>query len=130
VTVVARLVAVLAIALVVAAPAAGSRPHYVYYDVAFVTLIGKGSVTTTPHAMHCPGVCRVRFVRGTHVVLHAVAAKGWRFTGFSSKWCGERTPRCGFDLVSTHDCSGGPCPLGSFGVRVNFVRLQNGERSP
>jgi hypothetical protein len=123
VTLVARLVAFAAVVLIVAAPAAGARPRYVYYDIAFVTITGgKGTVTSIPRGIHCPSACRVRFPRGTHVELSASPEQGWRSTGFSSTWCGEQQATCGFDLVSPHDCAGGACPLGAFGVRVGFVR--------
>lgn len=115
----------------VSSSGAAPPPRYIYYDVAFVTMTGKGVVTSTPRGIRCPSVCRKRWVRGTHVDLHGQAAPGWRFAGFSSKWCGEKTVRCGFDLVSPHDCSGGACPLGSFGVIADFVRIgSEGGASP
>jgi hypothetical protein len=49
---------------------------------------------------------------------------GWQFSGFRSRWCGTGLRRtCGMDLVSPHDCDGGMCPLGAFGVRAIFVRV-------
>ena len=104
--------------------APGSSPHYTPRDVAFVTITGHGTVTSLPHGIKCPRACRALFVRGTHLQLAAKAAPGWRLVGFSSKWCGNgELKTCAFDLVSPHDCIGGACPLGAFGVRVAFVRL-------
>jgi hypothetical protein len=102
--------------------AAASPPRYVYRDVAFVTMDGHGTVTSSPHGIACPRRCRGVFVRGTHVVLTATPAAGWKLASFTSKWCQAAAGVCGFDLVSPHDCSGGACPIGAFGVRVMFVR--------
>ena len=117
-------VLVVALAALTASVAMASDPrHYVYRDVAFVTLTGHGSVTSHPRGVYCPGSCRGVFVRGTHVVLRAAPAAGWRLASFTSKWCTvTKDGKCGFDLVSPHDCSGGACPLGAFGVIVKFVR--------
>jgi hypothetical protein len=104
--------------------ASASPPQYVYRDVALVTVFGHGSVRSLPHGIACPQRCRALFVRGTHLRLYARAAAGWRFVGFSSKWCsgGRLRPSCAFDLVSPHDCVGGACPIGAFGVRARVVR--------
>ena len=75
-----------------------------------------------PRGINCPGKCRTLFVRGTRLRLHAVAAPGWRFAGFNSAFCNGRQATCVFDMVSSHDCSGGACPTGVFGVRARFVR--------
>lgn len=103
---------------------ASPPPTYVQRDVAFVTPTGKGVVTIHPQGVKCPPTCRVVFTRGTHVSFTAVAAPGWSFAGFSSKWCAKTKWTCGFDLVSPHDCSGGACPLGAYGVRALFVRKE------
>lgn len=104
--------------------AASPPPAYVFRDVAFVTVIGHGTVRSTPRGIHCPGACRAIYVRGTHVSFKETAAPGWRFLYFSSTWCGGRHRRCAFDLVSSHDCIGGACPVGAFGVRAVFVRAK------
>jgi hypothetical protein len=131
VTIAAKLAAVVVAAGMFAGVSAASpAPRYVYRDIAFVTLIGHGTVTSTPRGLRCPKVCRAVYVRGTHVVLHATPAPGYRFAGFSSKWCTGSPSRCAFDLVSPHDCSGGACPLGAFGVRVHFLRAQNSDGGP
>ena len=115
------LVAALLAGALVAASAA-SPPHYTYRDVAFVTIQGQGTVRTTPRGIACPKTCRALFVRGTHVSFRATPAPGWRFAGFTSNWCANSTTTCAFDLVSSHDCVGGACPTGAFGVRARFVR--------
>jgi len=95
----------------------------VFHDVAFVTVIGHGSVRTEPRGISCPSVCRALFLRGAHVRFLAHAAAGWRFVGFRSEWCGGGTrSRCAFDLVSQHECVGGNCPVGAYGVRAIFGR--------
>lgn len=105
-----------------AAASSASPPRYVYRDVALVAVSGHGSVVSTPRGIDCPGTCRTLFVRGTHLRLHAVAGPGWRFTGFRSTLCNGAHATCVFDMVSSHDCVGGACPTGVFGVRVRFVR--------
>jgi hypothetical protein len=110
--------------LLATSSAASPPPTYVFRDVAFVTVIGHGSVKSTPRGIHCPGVCRATYVRGTHMSFKAAAAPGWRFRYFSSTWCGGHRRTCAFDLVSSHDCVGGACPLGAYGVRAVFVRVK------
>lgn len=110
-----------AAAAVAAALATGSTA-FEHRDVAFVTLVGHGTVSSLPRGIDCPQTCRGIFVRGTHLRLSATAAPGWRFAGFTSKWCNGATTPCAFDLVSPHDCIGGACPVGAFGVRALFVR--------
>ena len=113
------LAAVVAACILAGASAASSR--YVYRDMAFVTVTGHGTVRSVPRGITCPKTCRALFVRGTHIRLIASPAPGWTFKGYDSKWC--KGPTCGFDLVSPHDCVGGACPVGAFGVRVPFVRI-------
>jgi hypothetical protein len=109
-------------AAVVVTAASAAPPHYVYRDMAFVTQSGRGTVTSSPRGIACPRVCRGVWVRGTHVVLTARPAAGWRLASFRSEWCKAVLGVCQFDLVSPHDCAGGACPLGAYGVRVAFVR--------
>ena len=109
------------LAVAIACVLAGSSGAFTQRDVAFVTLTGHGTVTSLPQGIDCPKTCRGIFVRGTHLRLVARAAPGWRFAGFASKWCNGSTTRCVFDLVSPHDCIGGACPVGAFGVRARFV---------
>jgi hypothetical protein len=109
-------------AAAVASAALAAPPRYVFRDVAFVTMNGHGTVRSSPRGIACPRQCRAVFVRGTHVILHAAPARGWKLASFKSQWCKSRNGVCAFDLVSTHECVGGACPLGAFGVRVDFVR--------
>ena len=118
----AKLFAVAALACLFVAGSFASPPKYVYRDVALVAITGHGKVTSKPLGVNCPSKCRVLFVRGTHLSLHAVAAPGWRFTGFKSTFCNGARVTCVFDMVSSHDCVGGACPTGVFGVRARFVR--------
>ena len=120
VTYVTRLLAVVAAAFVLAGSTSAASPGYVYRYMAFVTLTGHGTVRSVPAGISCPKTCRALFVRGTHLRLVATPAPGWTFKGFNSEWC--KGKRCSFDLVSQHDCVGGACPIGAFGVRVPFVR--------
>jgi hypothetical protein len=110
------------VAAVLVTAASASPPHYVYRDVAFVTLTGHGTVTSAPRGIACPRMCRGVWVRGTHVVLTARPAAGWRLASFRSLWCKAVRGVCQFDLVSPHDCAGGACPVGAYGVRVTFSR--------
>lgn len=111
-------------ALLATTTLASASPPYVFRYVAFVTLTGHGTVHSHPRGITCPKSCRFAFPRGTHIDLTAEAAPGWRFAGFSSKWCKGTRVKCGVDLVSTHDCVGGACPLGAFGIRALFVRTE------
>lgn len=116
------LLIVLAVGLLAVSVATASPPRYVYRDMAFVTQFGHGTVRSSPRGVDCPRRCRAVFVRGTHVVLTAKPAPGWRLASFKSKWCKSQHGVCQFDLVSPHECDGGACPTGAFGVRVRFVR--------
>ena len=114
-----RALVVLAVAGALAVPSAAAPTGLI--EVAFVAIHGHGTVTSTPRGIHCPGVCRAIFKRNAHVVLHAIAARGWTFGHFEGK-CASPTRTCGMDLVSPHDCIGGACPIGAFGVRAYFIR--------
>jgi len=92
--------------------------------VVFVTVTGRGRVASTPKGIDCPARCRsAAFFKSEHVSLLARPAAGWRFVRWSGPWCAGVTPSCAFDLVDSHDCAGGMCPVGAFGLRVTFVRL-------
>jgi len=114
-----RTLVVLAVAGALAAPS-GAAPRGLI-EVAFVAVHGHGTVTSTPAGIHCPGRCRASFPKNSHVTLHATASPGWTFGHFEGK-CTSSTRTCGMDLVSPHDCIGGACPIGAFGVRAFFVR--------
>ena len=89
--------------------------------VVFVANHGQGTVTSTPRGLHCPKSCWGVFTEHHRVTLHATPAPGWKFGHFEGS-CSSRTRTCGILLVSTHDCIGGACPIGAFGVRAYFVR--------
>ena len=122
VTIGAKTLAVAVFVGVFVAASSASPPRYVYRDVALVDVRGHGTVVSKPRGIACPHTCRALFVRGTHLRLRAVAAPGWRFTGFKSSFCNGARTICVFDMVSSHDCVGGACPTGVFGVRARFVR--------
>jgi hypothetical protein len=119
VTFAVRGLVVLAVAGALAAPSSATPQGLI--EVAFVSIHGHGLVTSTPRGIHCPGTCRAIFKKNAHVTLHATAAPGWAFGHFEGK-CTSRTSTCGMDLVSPHDCIGGACPIGAFGVRAFFAR--------
>ena len=89
--------------------------------VVFVAVHGHGTVTSTPRGLHCPGDCWAVFPEHSRVKLHETAAAGWTFGHFEGS-CKTKKASCGILLVSTHDCIGGACPIGAFGVRAYFVR--------
>lgn len=120
VTFLVRLAVVLVAAGVLTVSSAAS-PGGGLRSVAFVAIHGHGSVTSSPHGIRCPGACRAIYAKNAHVTLHATPAAGWRFVHFEG-FCAGTSRVCAFDLVSTHDCVGGACPVGAFGVRAIFVR--------
>jgi hypothetical protein len=115
------LTAALLASLVVTA-AAASPPRYVQRDVVFVTMKGHGTVHSLPKGLVCPKACRAVFVRGTHVRVVARPAAGWKLEYFTSGWCKASAGVCQFDLVAPHDCDSGACPVGAYGLQVEFVR--------
>jgi hypothetical protein len=126
VTFAVRVLATLAVAALLAAAVASSTAQSTVLrntglrDVVFVALSGHGRVTSSPAGIHCPWACRAIFIRGQHVKIVAKPAAGWmvrRITGS----CETKSRACAFDLVSAHDCIGGACPTGAFGVTVEFV---------
>jgi trimeric autotransporter adhesin len=121
VTFAVRVLATLAVAAFLAAAVASSTAQSAgLRDVVFVAVSGHGTVTSSPAGIHCPWACRAIFIRGQHVKIVAKPAAGWmvrRITGS----CETKSRACAFDLVSAHDCIGGACPTGAFGVTVEFV---------
>jgi hypothetical protein len=116
-----RLLIVLLVAGVLAAPSSSAAPTGGLRSVAFIAVFGHGTVTSVPSGIKCPGTCRAIFPTHAHISLHAMPARGWAFTHFSGS-CKSKHPICGFNLISSHDCIGGACPIGAFGVRLFFVR--------
>jgi hypothetical protein len=129
VTSLARVVAGIAVAvlLVAAAPShAGSQ--FRERRVVFVSIVGRGYVSSTPKGIACPKSCRsAAFFKSERVSLVARAAAGWRFVRWSGTWCTGTRRTCAFELADSHDCAGGMCPVGAFGLRVTFAR--SGESS-
>ncbi len=62
-----------------------------------VSVIGSGSVTSTPAGISCPSDCAESFAYGTPVVLSATPAAGWAFTGWSGDCAG--TGVCNLTMV-------------------------------
>jgi hypothetical protein len=62
-----------------------------YRLVAAVT--GKGKVASTPGGIACPGRCSGSFAFNSTVTLRAVAAKGYRFTGWAGACSGRGSCR-------------------------------------
>jgi hypothetical protein len=62
-----------------------------------VSVVGKGRVTSRPAGIACPGRCTGTFALKSVVRLTAVAAKGWRFAG----WTGSCSGRGACSYVAT-----------------------------
>ena len=125
VTAVLRVAAVAAVACTLISTSSAAPPRYVPHFISFVTLFGKGHVTSVPKGIDCPPTCRAPFLENAHIELHATPAAGWSFSKFSG-YCQGKTQTCGEDLVSPHDCYGPLCPIGAFGARAYFVRKASG----
>jgi hypothetical protein len=118
-----RLILVLVLLAIVASGAAvATGSSHPIPRTLFVAISGHGKVTSVPHGISCPGVCRAFFPKDSLVTLVARSATGWRFGGWRGDLCsGAAVSVCTFNLTSTHDCSGSLCKVGAFGIRVNFV---------
>jgi Divergent InlB B-repeat domain/Beta-propeller repeat len=64
-----------------------------------VTVVGSGTVTSSPAGINCPTTCLATFPVGTKVTLTATAAKGFNFTGWSGGGC-SGTGTCSMTLNS------------------------------
>jgi hypothetical protein len=115
-----RALVVLAAAVLVATSSAAQARNF--RRVVFVTLQGHGHVTSSPAGLSCPSTCRGFFLKDQHVRLVAHAAPGWRLVRWSGS-CSGKKAACGFFVADSHDCANGTCPIGAFGVRVTFSRL-------
>ncbi len=117
------LVVVLASALASVAASTGRSglPSGPVGRVVLVAIDGKGAVSSKPRGISCPRTCRAFFVKDQFVRLVAHPAAGWRLARWSGSCVGRRAS-CAFNLTTSHDCSGGLCRVGAFGVRVSFVR--------
>jgi hypothetical protein len=88
-----------------------------------VTVSGQGAVTSLPRGIACPGTCRAFFPKDSRVRLVARPAAGWRLARWGGPFCSGLTKgSCAFNLTTDHDCAGGLCKVGSFGMRVRFVQ--------
>ncbi|MGA7832729.1 MAG: hypothetical protein WCA21_17360 [Terracidiphilus sp.] len=56
-----------------------------------VTVVGSGTVMSSPVGISCPGVCTTSFSYGTTVYLTATAATGYMFVGWSGACSGTGT---------------------------------------
>ncbi|HYL12830.1 MAG TPA: hypothetical protein VEV41_07330, partial [Terriglobales bacterium] len=56
-----------------------------------VTLIGSGTVTSSPTGINCPSICSASFASGTTVTLTANPAAGSTFAGWSGACAGTGT---------------------------------------
>jgi Divergent InlB B-repeat domain len=85
---------------------------------------GKGKVTDGTGAISCPSSCSHSYANGTHVTLHATAAKGSHFAGWSGGGCkgtgtcavtmnADRTVTATFKKVSA--------PAAPAGLRITHV---------
>lgn len=89
----------------------------------FVTVVGQGTITSVPRGIACPPRCySAGFYKTEQVTLLARPTAGWRLVGWSGPWCSGPQPACAFDLTDSHDCAGGMCPVGAFGLHVTFAR--------
>jgi len=68
-----------------------------------VSLIGRGSVTSSPSGISCPNTCTASYAAGSNVTLTATAANGWRFRGWSGACSG--TDACSVTMASNQSAS-------------------------
>jgi hypothetical protein len=54
-----------------------------------VKLTGKGRITSSPGGIACSKACAHSFAAGGSVRLRAIAARGWRFAGWSGACAGR-----------------------------------------
>ena len=119
----AKLVAVAVLVGMFVAASSASPPRYVYRDVALVAVTGHGygreQAARNQLSRQMPNALRPRHPpepacsRCSRLAVH-------RLQEHASVTVRHAT--CVFDMVSSHDCVGGACPTGVFGVRARFVR--------
>lgn len=64
-----------------------------------VTVVGSGTVTSSPSGISCPGTCSASFPLNSKVTLSASATSGDTFTGWSGSGC-SGTGRCSVTVSS------------------------------
>ena len=116
-----RALVVLAAAVLVATSSAAQARNF--RRVVFITMQGHGHVTSSPLGLSCPSKCRGFFLKDQRIRLVGHPAAGWRIVRWSGSCVGKKTA-CGFWAADSHDCANGTCPIGAFGVRVTFARLE------
>jgi hypothetical protein len=122
VTKLAPLVVLAAVFAGVAVAGSSARPSAAIPRVVFVAISGQGRVTSVPKGISCPRSCRSRaFFKDQIVRLVAHPAPGWVLAKWSGS-CTGRATSCTFELVDSHDCARGACPVGAYGERIAFVK--------
>jgi hypothetical protein len=115
---------VLAATLIAAATPSDAGSAFRPRRVVFVTIIGHGHVSSMPKGINCPSSCRSNaFFKSERVRLVAHPAAGWRLVNWDGQSCAGANAACAFNLVDSHDCAHGACPVGAFGLRVTFARV-------
>ncbi|MHB8789577.1 MAG: S8 family serine peptidase [Desulfobulbaceae bacterium] len=71
-----------------------------------ITGKGRGSVTSDPPGITCPGDCAKESIAGTGVTLTAVPAAGSTFTGWSGA-CGGKETTCQLTMDQAQDVAAG-----------------------
>ncbi|KAB2968837.1 MAG: peptidase M14 [Thermoanaerobaculia bacterium] len=65
-----------------------------------VSVVGSGTVTSSPPGISCPSDCGESYAYGTPVVLTAAPAPSWSFTGWSGDCSGTGT--CNLTMSAAH----------------------------
>lgn len=71
-----------------------------------VSVVGGGSVTSSPPGIACPGTCSHSFANGATVSFTTAAAAGFRFAGWSNGGCSTNLP-CSIHVNSAQQGLGG-----------------------
>lgn len=71
-----------------------------------VSVVGGGTVTSSPPGIACPGTCSATFAYGTAVAFTTAAAAGFRFSGWSNGGCSTNLP-CSVHANSAQQGLGG-----------------------
>jgi PKD repeat protein len=90
-----------------------TRTNYITVSTALynlaVNVSGKGSVTSSPSGIDCPGDCSEGYASGSGVVLTATAEENWRFSGWSGACSGTGSCLLTMDsdqeVTATFECT-------------------------